>query len=456
MPRPTAASFVACAAASVLFFVCSPAGAVPPLDSSQGSPRSGSVLDASAQPLPALVPPPNDAFAAAAVAPSLPFSAAVDTVEATAAVDDPSCLGNDTSVWYAFTPVISTSITAETFGSDYDTTLSAYTGTQGALTQVACNDDAGAGFQSQIRFPVSAGTTYYFMVAGVGGGGNLVFALDAAPLALAAVRATTAQENTPSADPTHFAWSQYPRFRSAFVSLFMQETGGPRVRVNRLRTHGWGGGFAGDSFVYQEVRGRQSNLQLYDVVTGLRSAPPPGVNTLAWEWGPTMTADHLLFGRALINQGLDRVMLRDLGTSSTLMLDQIRFRNGFVSLGQVSGNYAVWNRCVNRIRRCNVLMRDIAAGTTTMIPNPGRQHYSPSVTGDGTVYFIRSGRGCGNTVQLVRRPLGGPSKVIAAVGAGRDVQRTFALENGDGTTTVYFDRFRCATRGWDVFKVVDP
>jgi hypothetical protein len=101
-------------------------------------------------------------------------------------------------------------------------------------------------------------------------------------------------------------------------------------------------------------------------------------------------------------------------------------------------------------------VRDIAAGTTITVPNPGRQQYSPSVTDDGTVYFIRSGRGCGNTVQVVRRPLGGPSKVIAAVGAGRDVQSTFALADANGTTTVYFDRLRCATGAFDVFSVVDP
>ena len=96
----------------------------------------------SAQPLPTLVPPPNDAFAAAAVAPSIPFSATQSTVEATTAVDDPSCLDSDASVWYAFTPSVSSPLTASTFGSDYITTLSAYTGTQGALTQLACSDGA--------------------------------------------------------------------------------------------------------------------------------------------------------------------------------------------------------------------------------------------------------------------------------------------------------------------------
>jgi hypothetical protein len=293
------------------------------------------------------------------------------------------------------------------------------------------------------------------MVAGVDGG-NLVFALEAAPLALVPVRATLAQERSPAADATHLAWSQYPRRGPGFVSLYMQEAGGPRIRVNRPRTHGWSGGFVGSSFVYQQAFSRQSNLVLYDVVTGTRSAPPPGVNTLAWEWGPTMTATHLFFGRVLINQGLDRVLLRDLGTGSTAMLDQIRFRNGSVWLGQASGNYAVWHRCVNRTRRCNVHVRDIAAGTTTMVPSPARHQYSPSVTSDGTVYFIRSGQGCGNKVQIVRRPLGGPSKVIAAVGVGRDVQATSALENANGTTTVHFDRIRCATGAWDVFRVVDP
>ncbi len=292
------------------------------------------------------------------------------------------------------------------------------------------------------------------MVAGAGGG-NLVFALEAAPLALVPLRTTTAHEEIPAADATHFAWSQSSRRNIGFVSLFMQ-SGGTRVRVNRANTHGWSGGFEGDVFVYQEVRGRQSNLQFYDVPTGVRSSPPLGVNTLVWEWRPTLSGDQLLFGRLSNSQRIDWVFLRDLTTGGIRLLDRIRWRNGLLWPGQVSGNYAVWYRCTVSDRRCNVQMHDIAAATTAKIPNPGRQQYAPSVTSDGTVYFIRSGRGCGNSVQLVRRPLGGPSKVIAAVGAGRDVQATFALENGDGTTTVYFDRVRCATRAWDVFRVVDP
>jgi hypothetical protein len=452
MRRP--ASLIACAAVGVLLFVCSPAVALPPADSSSGPPRSGQAIQGAAQPLPTLVPPPNDAFGSASVAPSLPFSATVNTVEATAAVDDPSCSGNNTSVWYAFTPVISAPLTVETFGSDYDTTVSAYTGTQGALTQVACNDDAGAGLQSQIRFPASAGTTYYFMVAGTGGG-NLVFTIDGAPLTLVPLKTTNAQDQVPAADATHFAWSHYARRGTRFVPLLMQ-SGGTLVRVNRPNTHGWSGGFEGNTFVYQEVSGRQSNLQLYDVPSRVRSAPPAGVNTLAWEWRPTMSGDQLLFGRSLLNQAIDQVLLRDLTTGTTRVLDRIRWRNGINWPGQVNGNYAVWFRCVRSTGRCNVFMHDIAAGTTTVIPNPGRQQYSPSVASDGTVYFVRSRRGCGAAVQLIRRPPGGPSRLIASLKPGRDASHTYALENADGTTTVFFERVYCPTESWDVLKLVDP
>ena len=129
-------------------------------------------------------PPPNDDIAnAVTVTEPLPFSNSVSTVEATTAPDDPDCVGNGPTVWYAYTPSASGYIHANTFGSDYDTTLSAYTGSPGNLTQIACNDDAGGDFQSQVIIPVTAGVTYYFMPGAYasGLGGNLVFNLDMVP-----------------------------------------------------------------------------------------------------------------------------------------------------------------------------------------------------------------------------------------------------------------------------------
>jgi hypothetical protein len=128
-------------------------------------------------------PPPNDDIAnAVTVTEPLPFSDSVSTVEATTALDDPNCAGDGSTVWYAYTPSASGDINANTAGSDYDTTLSAYTGSPGNLTQIACNDDF-VSTQSQVVIPVTAGVTYYFMAGSFasGPGGNLIFNVDVAP-----------------------------------------------------------------------------------------------------------------------------------------------------------------------------------------------------------------------------------------------------------------------------------
>jgi hypothetical protein len=120
-------------------------------------------------------PPPNDAIADAVAFGSIPFSHAVDTREATTALDDPSCVGQGPTVWYAYTPTTSGPVAFDSFGSNYDTTLSAYTGLPGALSQIACNDDTG-GLQSRITFDATAGETYYVMAGSYasGPGGDLV------------------------------------------------------------------------------------------------------------------------------------------------------------------------------------------------------------------------------------------------------------------------------------------
>jgi hypothetical protein len=128
-------------------------------------------------------PPSNDNFNGATVISSLPFGDSLDTTEATRANNDPDCSGGDGhTVWYVFTPSADTDVTANTFGSDYDTTLSAYTGPRNSLNQVACNDDSGS-TQSLILFRALAGTPYHLMVASFDDtdGGNMVLSVAAAP-----------------------------------------------------------------------------------------------------------------------------------------------------------------------------------------------------------------------------------------------------------------------------------
>lgn len=128
--------------------------------------------------------PGNDDFDSATTITALPYTDALNTSEATTAADDPDCLGNGHTVWYAFTAPGEMGIDANTFGSDYDTTLSVYTGVRGSLTQIACNDDSGDGVQSRVRFNTVGGETYFFMVGSFlqSPGGSLSFSTEEIPL----------------------------------------------------------------------------------------------------------------------------------------------------------------------------------------------------------------------------------------------------------------------------------
>lgn len=114
--------------------------------------------------LPPPTPPANDDFDnAIAIVEPLPYTNDQNTLFATTANDDPDCFGNVAAVWYQYTPSQNTRIRASTVGSNYDTTLSIYSGSRGNLNQLVCNDNA-IGFQSEAFVNVIAGTTYYLAV----------------------------------------------------------------------------------------------------------------------------------------------------------------------------------------------------------------------------------------------------------------------------------------------------
>jgi hypothetical protein len=108
-------------------------------------------------------------------------------VGATSGGVDPigGCGAMGTDVWYAYTASCSGVATA-TFCSGggsatYDTVLAAWTGTCGALSPLACNDDT-CGLQSQISFGVTAGIVYPISVGGFAGGvGSFNLSLSCSP-----------------------------------------------------------------------------------------------------------------------------------------------------------------------------------------------------------------------------------------------------------------------------------
>jgi hypothetical protein len=133
-----------------------------------------------------MAPPVNDAFADATVIPAAPYSVASpytateDTSEATVDAGGPSVGDGNNSVWFSYAPPRDGTVTVDTFGSDYDTILSIWTGPDlASLSLLTSNDDHG-GVTSQVSFSAVADTTYYIMVESFDpGGGSLTLNLTA-------------------------------------------------------------------------------------------------------------------------------------------------------------------------------------------------------------------------------------------------------------------------------------
>ncbi len=169
------------------------------------------------------IPMLNDQFNSAAVINALPYTISQDTTTSTESPSDPypSCnfpIPVANSVWFRYTAVASETIRFETTGSDYDTILSVWTGTEGNLTEKDCHDDKdpifGLDLTSQVDIPVVAGTSYYIMIDGgiYGSSGNLTFkasSLATPPVGLNPPVLALPDDGTivPSTTPT-FSWDR--------------------------------------------------------------------------------------------------------------------------------------------------------------------------------------------------------------------------------------------------------
>jgi hypothetical protein len=87
----------------------------------------------------------------------------------------PSCRSSRSrNVWYRFRALGNGTVTVDTYGSNFDTVTTAYTGACGALVEVGCNDNSaltGAGWitQSQLSFPVTEGKEYLIEISSADG-----------------------------------------------------------------------------------------------------------------------------------------------------------------------------------------------------------------------------------------------------------------------------------------------
>lgn len=113
----------------------------------------------------------NDLFANRALLSGNSVNASGDNLGAGKESGEPDHAGDSggNSIWWSWTAPSAGTLTIDTFGSDFDTVLGVYTGTNvAALFPVASNDDFN-GSTSRVSFVVTSGTVYQIAVDGYRG-----------------------------------------------------------------------------------------------------------------------------------------------------------------------------------------------------------------------------------------------------------------------------------------------
>ncbi|CAG1011886.1 Calcium-dependent protease [Anaerolineae bacterium] len=111
--------------------------------------------------------PNNDLFANAETIPNVPAGYTQEILNSTTSASDPAMCGGTkaNTVWYKYTNGASArTATIDMAGSAFDSIVGVYTGTEGSLTEVACNDDT-TGDDGRVTINMAASTTYYIAIA---------------------------------------------------------------------------------------------------------------------------------------------------------------------------------------------------------------------------------------------------------------------------------------------------
>lgn len=256
-------------------------------------------------------------------------------------------------------------------------------------------------------------------------------------------------QESPAAGNGYEVWTSGSR-RARYRSLVARK-GGRTFRVNPPKTSGYAGGIDGNRLVYQLVRGRQSDLRLYDLKKRRQIATLDRINTRGWEWHPTLSRGRVLFARG--RGPTSRIVLQSLKGGSPRVLATETSRRAALISGQVNGSWAVWVRCE---RVCDVYRANLKNGGRIKVPRSARRiNYSAAVRKDGTVYYMQSGYGCGTDAEILRFA-GGRVTEVQDLTTGKD---GFFMHADDANDRLLFDVGSCTYRGtavrWDVMSFLD-
>ena len=232
----------------------------------------------------------------------------------------------------------------------------------------------------------------------------------------------------------------------------VREAGVGAYWVGTSSSVSWLGGIGlgtaeGDVMAYQDSPTQKTthwDVRLWDLARQANLALPSGINTTKDEEGPAISGDYLLFGRA--PQGTpfsQRILLYRFSTEETVTVAEAPDR-GNVTSNAVTGDWAVYTAC-KATWVCNVFRYQISTDDTVKVPNPDRATYWPTVTSDGTVYYVLgSPRYCGYHTKIMRWNGGAATTALYAFPNGIEIGPTSAVDESTGPV-VYFSRVDCGT-----------
>jgi hypothetical protein len=251
-------------------------------------------------------------------------------------------------------------------------------------------------------------------------------------------------------------WTNWTRERPRHADALARGVKGDPFRLNARRTEGYAGGLSddGDEAIYQQVSDRGSNVFLYDLGTQQRTPAP--INTDRWEAKPSVSENYILFMRTARSW---RIILYDRVAETSIVLDDASARCFCIFAGQVSDEYATWTDCSGR-GACQVRYYDIGADSVGKAPNPfGNEQYYPGVSsGTGSIYFVRSGVGCGVNARIMRwnPSIGGEAALVFSQSPGTDFNDSLLVFADPGVhDDVYFGTRPCDAGDGDLNVVQD-
>ena len=261
----------------------------------------------------------------------------------------------------------------------------------------------------------------------------------------------------PYQNTTYLGWTQNSTGRPRHYDAFARDlVTSARTRLNPGDTAGWMGGFdpGTNVAIYQQVNRARSGLYFYDRDTDTR-LKVPGVNTKGWERQPKISANFILFVRDPLRPGMSRLILFDRNSSISSVIASWDQSKATMWPGAVGDRYATWTVCG---RECNAFYYDTLDDSTHKVRNrSGKPQYSPVIDENrSTLYFVRSGFGCGVNVTIRAQAVGtGTSDAIADLpeGVDTDWSMSLTLNPVSGGMDLLFDRFRCAQGEGDIYAL---